>query len=65
MFCQKLSNRDKSPMHSPRPVLLNGNCAHRDAGMDDIKIKHALKATAIQKPYPKIVHAGARYQLVC
>lgn len=33
-------------------------------GIGDIKIQHALKATEIQKPYPKIVHPGAKYTVV-
>ena len=42
---------------SPRHYVEN-------AGIEDIHIKHALKAQAIAKPYPKIEHAGARYTLV-
>ncbi|VDK64948.1 unnamed protein product [Onchocerca ochengi] len=37
----------------------NGFC--RDAGLNDLKIAHAIKATQVSKPYPKIKHAGARY----
>lgn len=38
---------------------------HRnDAGLGDMKIAHAMKATQVAKPYPKIQHAGARYIVV-
>lgn len=40
----------------------NGFC--RDAGLNDLKIAHAIKATQVSKPYPKIKHAGARYVVV-
>uniref|UniRef100_F1KWC6 Kyphoscoliosis peptidase n=2 Tax=Ascaris TaxID=6251 RepID=F1KWC6_ASCSU len=33
----------------------------RDAGLEDMKIAHAIKATQVSKPYPKIKHEGARY----
>ncbi|GMS83183.1 hypothetical protein PENTCL1PPCAC_5358, partial [Pristionchus entomophagus] len=33
----------------------------RDAGLNDMRIAHALKATKVAKPYPKITHAGAHY----
>jgi hypothetical protein len=32
-----------------------------DAGLQDMKIAHAMKATQVAKPYPKIQHAGAKY----
>ncbi|KAI6194244.1 Lim and transglutaminase domain protein [Aphelenchoides besseyi] len=32
-----------------------------DAGMQDMKIAHAMKATQVTKPYPKIKHEGAKY----
>lgn len=35
-----------------------------NTGVGDIRIQHALKATELQKPYPKITHAGANYALV-
>ncbi|KRY34230.1 Kyphoscoliosis peptidase [Trichinella spiralis] len=41
---------------SPTP-----NGSGSDSLVGDMKIKHLLKATEIQKPYPKIVHPGARY----
>ncbi|VDM14542.1 unnamed protein product, partial [Wuchereria bancrofti] len=37
------------------------NGFRRDAGLNDLKIAHAIKATQVSKPYPKIKHAGARY----
>ncbi|VDN20256.1 unnamed protein product [Gongylonema pulchrum] len=51
------------------PPLRNGhsngthrsNGFRRDAGLNDLKIAHAIKATQVSKPYPKIKHAGARY----
>ncbi|KAK6040520.1 thymidylate synthase [Cooperia oncophora] len=33
----------------------------RDAGLEDMKIAHAIKATQVTKPYPKIIHKGAHY----
>ncbi|PAV63800.1 hypothetical protein WR25_26309 [Diploscapter pachys] len=33
----------------------------RDAGLNDIKIAHAIRATQVAKPYPKIEHQGAKY----
>ncbi|CAD6192087.1 unnamed protein product [Caenorhabditis auriculariae] len=33
----------------------------RDAGLNDMKIAHAMKATQVAKPYPKINHEGAHY----
>uniref|UniRef100_A0A914ED62 LIM zinc-binding domain-containing protein n=1 Tax=Acrobeloides nanus TaxID=290746 RepID=A0A914ED62_9BILA len=47
--------------------LSNGNHTNgserypKDAGLKDIKIAHALKATQVSKPYPKIKHEGAKY----
>ncbi|CAD5216151.1 unnamed protein product [Bursaphelenchus xylophilus] len=32
-----------------------------DAGLADMKIAHAMKATQVAKPYPKIKHEGAKY----
>lgn len=32
-----------------------------DAGVQDLKIQAAMKATQIAKPYPKIKHEGAKY----
>ncbi|VDD88292.1 unnamed protein product [Enterobius vermicularis] len=50
---------------STRNGILNGrnssNGFRRDAGLDDMKIAHAIKATQVSKPYPKIKHGGARY----
>lgn len=40
------------------------NGFRRDAGLNDLKIAHAIKATQVSKPYPKIKHAGARYVVV-
>ncbi|VDN23341.1 unnamed protein product, partial [Cylicostephanus goldi] len=42
------------------PMDIEGFC-FRDAGLEDMKIAHAIKATQVAKPYPKIVHKGARY----
>uniref|UniRef100_A0A0N5AH95 LIM zinc-binding domain-containing protein n=1 Tax=Syphacia muris TaxID=451379 RepID=A0A0N5AH95_9BILA len=39
----------------------SSNGFRRDAGLDDMKIAHAIKATQVSKPYPKIKHGGARY----
>ncbi|MFH4975530.1 hypothetical protein AB6A40_002239 [Gnathostoma spinigerum] len=56
--------------HHPIPSRTNGHTSsdrthsngfRRDAGLDDMKIAHALKATQVLKPYPKIKHEGARY----
>ena len=33
----------------------------RDAGLQDMKIAHAMKVTQVMKPYPKIKHEGAKY----
>lgn len=35
-----------------------------DAGLQDLKIAHAMKATQVAKPYPKIKHGGAKYVVV-
>lgn len=35
-----------------------------DAGLQDMKIAHAMKATQVLKPYPKIKHEGAKYIVV-
>lgn len=35
-----------------------------DAGLEDMKIAHAMKATQVLKPYPKIKHEGAKYIVV-
>lgn len=35
-----------------------------DAGLQDLKIAHAMKATQVAKPYPKIKHEGAKYIVV-
>lgn len=32
-----------------------------DAGLSDMKIAHAMKATQVARPYPKISHEGAKY----
>ncbi|CAP21924.1 Protein CBR-LTD-1 [Caenorhabditis briggsae] len=37
----------------------NGNWI--DAGLSDMKIAHAMKATQVARPYPKISHEGAKY----
>ncbi|WKX92891.1 hypothetical protein Q1695_010709 [Nippostrongylus brasiliensis] len=58
--------------HDPLPSRSNGSPVEsgtggsttvhrRDAGLEDMKIAHAIKATQVAKPYPKIVHRGARY----
>uniref|UniRef100_A0A915CTT7 Uncharacterized protein n=1 Tax=Ditylenchus dipsaci TaxID=166011 RepID=A0A915CTT7_9BILA len=33
----------------------------KDAGLQDLRIAHAMKATQVAKPYPKIKHEGAKY----
>ncbi|CAJ0959540.1 unnamed protein product, partial [Mesorhabditis belari] len=58
-----------SPHDLPVEKKMNGNekekggvqLFHRDAGINDMKIAHAIKATQVAKPYPKIVHEGAKY----
>lgn len=56
--------------HDPVPLLSkkepNNNNIHNDskwvdAGLADMKIAHAMKATQVAKPYPKIKHEGAKY----
>ncbi|VDP29714.1 unnamed protein product [Soboliphyme baturini] len=42
-------------------ILTNGSSG---STIGDMKIQHVLKATEIQKPYPKIIHAGAKYLVV-
>ncbi|KAI1720045.1 hillarin [Ditylenchus destructor] len=42
-------------------TLESQNGRKRDAGLDDLKIAHAMKATQVSKPYPKIKHEGAKY----
>lgn len=37
---------------------------NKDAGLSDMKIAHAIKATQVAKPYPKIKHEGAKYIVV-
>uniref|UniRef100_A0A7E4ULE6 LIM zinc-binding domain-containing protein n=1 Tax=Panagrellus redivivus TaxID=6233 RepID=A0A7E4ULE6_PANRE len=52
-----------------RPNYTNGNDKKSDnndkfalnAGLGDMKIAHAIKATQVTKPYPKIHHDGAKY----
>uniref|UniRef100_A0A914LFN1 LIM zinc-binding domain-containing protein n=3 Tax=Meloidogyne TaxID=189290 RepID=A0A914LFN1_MELIC len=58
------------PLPSPAEYL-NGNnngVEHHnnrqrqlDAGLQDLKIAHAMKVTQVRKPYPKIQHGGAKY----
>jgi len=47
----------------------NGQCNNngdqpKNVVVGDMRMQHALKATEIQKPYPKIVHQGAKYVVV-
>lgn len=49
------SNGHQSPQDGHR---------QHDAGLGDMKIAHAMKATQVAKPYPKIMHAGAKYIVV-
>lgn len=35
-----------------------------DAGVQDLKIQAAMKATQIAKPYPKIKHEGAKVYFI-
>ncbi|KHJ87475.1 hypothetical protein OESDEN_12753, partial [Oesophagostomum dentatum] len=53
------SRSDHSPVENGTGKTSNGY--RRDAGLEDMKIAHAIKATQVAKPYPKIVHKGARY----
>ncbi|EYC03165.1 hypothetical protein Y032_0095g2798 [Ancylostoma ceylanicum] len=53
------SRSDGSPIENGTGKTSNGY--RRDAGLADMKIAHAIKATQVAKPYPKIVHKGARY----
>ncbi|KAK5966308.1 LIM zinc-binding domain-containing protein, partial [Trichostrongylus colubriformis] len=50
---------DGSPTENGTGRTSNGY--RRDAGLEDMKIAHAIKATQVAKPYPKIVHKGAHY----
>ncbi|VDN59128.1 unnamed protein product [Dracunculus medinensis] len=52
--------------HDPLPARNGQSNGHkngfrRDAGLNDLKIAHAIKATQVSKPYPKIKHEGAKY----
>ncbi|ETN73992.1 hypothetical protein NECAME_13296 [Necator americanus] len=53
------SRSEGSPVENGTGKTSNGH--RRDAGLADMKIAHAIKATQVAKPYPKIVHKGARY----
>ena len=67
------SNHVPNPNPHDLPVMkpTNGNSIKsgnspgakypRDAGLSDMRIAHAIKATQVAKPYPKIQHAGAKY----
>ncbi|CAJ0587060.1 unnamed protein product, partial [Mesorhabditis spiculigera] len=58
-----------SPHDLPMEKKANGSPKERaaekqykiDAGINDMKIAHAIKATGVAKPYPKIMHEGAKY----
>lgn len=55
--------------HDPLPARNGQSNGHkngfrRDAGLNDLKIAHAIKATQVSKPYPKIKHEGAKYVVV-
>uniref|UniRef100_A0AC34QNY8 LIM zinc-binding domain-containing protein n=1 Tax=Panagrolaimus sp. JU765 TaxID=591449 RepID=A0AC34QNY8_9BILA len=58
---------DLIPVKNGNSEAKNGNIPSsnakfpRDAGLADMKIAHAIKATQVAKPYPKIQHAGANY----
>ncbi|VDM53344.1 unnamed protein product [Angiostrongylus costaricensis] len=57
---------DLPPSRSNGSPIENGtgkssNSYRRDAGLEDMKIAHAIKATQVAKPYPKIIHEGAHY----
>ncbi|KAK6031401.1 hypothetical protein OSTOST_02450, partial [Ostertagia ostertagi] len=54
-----LSRSNGSPIENGTGKTSNGY--RRDAGLEDMKIAHAIKATQVAKPYPKIVHKGAHY----
>lgn len=43
---------------------IENNNKKSDAGLQDLRIAHAIKATQITKPYPKIKHEGAKYIVV-
>lgn len=62
--------------HDPMPLKTNGKMnganyntksghstpdSRFDAGLQDLKIAHAMKSTQLTKPYPKIHHSGAKY----
>ncbi|CAD5211670.1 unnamed protein product [Bursaphelenchus okinawaensis] len=54
------------PMPALKPLRSNNNNNNNDkqwvdAGLADMKIAHAMKATQVAKPYPKIKHEGAKY----
>ena len=73
-FLQEIYCNSHVPVAGPHDIpstrngILNGrnssNGFRRDAGLDDMKIAHAIKATQVSKPYPKIKHGGARYIVV-
>lgn len=75
MYCN--SHVPNANPHDPMPLKNNGkmNGAHKssghstpdsrfDAGLQDMKIAHAMKSTQLTKPYPKITHGGAKYAVV-
>ncbi|KAF7640349.1 LIM zinc-binding domain-containing protein [Meloidogyne graminicola] len=59
------------PLPSPADHFIGNNGMHNngnehrqrqlDAGLQDLKIAHAMKVTQVRKPYPKINHGGAKY----
>ncbi|KAI6184150.1 Kyphoscoliosis peptidase [Aphelenchoides bicaudatus] len=68
IFCA--SHVPNANPHDPMPLKTNGkingaksnnSSGHFDAGLQDMKIAHAMKATQVAKPYPKIKHEGAKY----
>lgn len=60
------NNNNGNGKHSPEMEKHGNNTSkvRPDAGLKDLKIAHAMKATQVLKPYPKIKHEGAKYIVV-
>uniref|UniRef100_A0A0K0EKG5 LIM zinc-binding domain-containing protein n=1 Tax=Strongyloides stercoralis TaxID=6248 RepID=A0A0K0EKG5_STRER len=56
-----LTNRNKSSTDIIKSNVRGYKNHPADAGIADLKIAHAIKATQVAKPYPKIIHGGANY----
>lgn len=58
------SNASRDHSSDPRNGSYDHSAPSGHPIIGDIKIQHALRATELQKPYPKITHPGARYEIV-